>query len=52
MIRVPLGKGCLLVLTQSEYLRALARGKACRRAEALTRRVAGESKHSTITVAP
>jgi len=40
MIPVPIGKGCLLLLTETEYLLALARGKAFRRAEALKVRLA------------
>lgn len=39
MVPVPIGKGCLLLLTQGEYLRALARGKAFRRREALQARI-------------
>ncbi len=33
MVKVPLGKGCILLLTQAEYLRAIKRGKAIRRVE-------------------
>lgn len=37
-VRIPLGKGCLLVLTWSEYRRGIARGKSERRRAALAQR--------------
>ena len=33
MISVPMGKGCILLLTEDEYVRALRRGKIHRRRE-------------------
>lgn len=47
MIRVPLGKGCFLLLTPEEYRRGIARGKAFRRRKAYERRA--EKRHGTIT---
>lgn len=38
LIRVPVGKGCILLLTEGEYLAGLRRGKQLRRREALARR--------------
>ena len=38
LICLPLGTGCLLLLTATEYTRALRRGKWWRRHEALTKR--------------
>ncbi len=46
LIPVPLGKGCVLLLTEQEYTRALHRGKAWRRQEALAKR-ADQSKATT-----
>lgn len=40
---IPVGKGCVLLLTVSEYARALARGKAYRRGLALKARLAPEN---------
>jgi hypothetical protein len=40
-VRVPAGKGCMLLLTPAEYRRAVRRGKWLRRAEAVRRREAG-----------
>ena len=40
MISVPLGKGCILLLTEQEYVNALKRGKIHRRREAEDRREA------------
>ncbi len=40
MVAVPLGRGCILVLTRDEYLRAIRRGKLFRRRAALTGRLA------------
>jgi len=37
-IIIPLSGGCLLLLTQTEYLQGLRRGKQLRRREALARR--------------
>ena len=39
----------LLLLTAEEYARALARGKAYRRAEALTRRMTTATSHTRAT---
>lgn len=38
LVPVPVGKGCVLLLTQPEYLAALRRGKAWRRRVALLQR--------------
>lgn len=38
LVSVPVGKGCVLLLTATEYTRALRRGKWWRRREALARR--------------
>ena len=42
LVRLPLGKGCVLVLTWSEYRRGIARGKAERRRAAMTKRLPTE----------
>jgi len=42
LVCVPLGKGCLLLLSKEEYVRAIKRGKAWRRREALAKRIEGE----------
>ncbi len=39
LVRLPLGKGCVLVLTWAEYRRGIARGKALRRRETLEQRL-------------
>ncbi|HLG43669.1 MAG TPA: hypothetical protein VI337_01500 [Nitrospirales bacterium] len=42
-VQVPVGKaGCVLVLTEAEYLRGIRRGKWWRRRDALRRRGDGE----------
>jgi len=46
MIRVPLPKGCFLLLTAEEYAKALARGKAYRRIEAMTKRMTPATSHT------
>jgi hypothetical protein len=38
LVCVPVGKGCILLLSEEEYVRAIKRGKAWRRCEALQRR--------------
>jgi hypothetical protein len=38
MVRVSVGKGCVLILSEGEYVRAIKRGKVWRRREALRRR--------------
>jgi len=38
LVPVPVGKGCVLILTRTEYLRGLRRGKWWRRQEARKRR--------------
>jgi len=43
LIRVDLGKGCILLLTQGEYLSGLRRGKFYRRAQALAGRLEGNA---------
>ena len=40
LIPVPLGKGCLLLLSQPEYLAGIRRGKVWRRREAEAKRAA------------
>jgi hypothetical protein len=42
LIPVEVGKGCVLLLTEGEYLAGLRRGKQLRRREALARRTKGE----------
>lgn len=47
LVRLPLGKGCLLVLTEQEYRRGILRGKTMRRRETLVKRTpatAGEKE--------
>lgn len=44
-ITVPLHKGCILVLTHSEYLRALKRGKLQRQREANEKRCYGNYRN-------
>lgn len=39
-IMIPLGKGCVLVLSETEYLRGIARGKTLRRRQAEAQREA------------
>jgi hypothetical protein len=38
LVPVPIGKGCVLLLSEGEYVRAIKRGKAWRRREVLRRR--------------
>lgn len=38
-VAVPVGKGCLLLLTDREYVQAVQRGKRFRRRAALARRI-------------
>jgi hypothetical protein len=38
LVSVPLGKDCILLLSEAEYIRAIKRGKWWRRREALTKR--------------
>jgi hypothetical protein len=38
LVSVPVGKGCILLLSEEEYVRAIRRGKAWRRRQALRRR--------------
>jgi len=38
LVPVPVGKGCVLLLSEGEYVRAIKRGKVWRRREALRRR--------------
>ncbi len=40
LVHIPIGKRCLLLLTEAEYQRALKRGKWLRRQQALARRMA------------
>ena len=39
LIEVPLTKGCTLLLTESEYIQAIRRGKAVKRAKKLRARL-------------
>ncbi len=39
LVRLPLGKGCTLILTWSEYRRGIARGKSERRRAAMAQRL-------------
>ncbi len=50
-VPIPLGKGCLLMLTQTEYLAGVRRGKLWRRAVAQAQRIAdGPQSASRIVV--
>lgn len=40
LVRIPLGKSCVLVLTWSEYRRGIWRGKSERRRAAMAKRLA------------
>jgi len=42
LVPVPIGKGCVLLLSEGEYLRAVKRGKAWKRREALRSRIEGK----------
>ena len=48
-VSIPLGKGCVLLLTKWEYLNALRRGKWWRRREAEAKRAGGEGTCSRQT---
>ncbi len=51
LIRVPLPKGCGLLLTEREFVAGIRRGKWWRRREAMVRREAKTSTTSNLTSA-
>ena len=39
LVPVPVGKGCIVLLSEGEYIRAIKSGKGWKRREALRRRI-------------